>query len=79
MVAKLDRLSRSVHDASGLMMLSEESGWELIALDAPVDTTTLAGRTMAQILSVFAELAPADRRAHQSCAGSEAERGGYAW
>ena len=56
MVAKLDRLTRSVHDASGLMMLSEKGGWGLVALDAPVDTTTPAGRAMAQILSVFAEL-----------------------
>jgi DNA invertase Pin-like site-specific DNA recombinase len=56
MVAKLDRLTRSVHDASGLMQLSEKSGWGLVALDAPVDTTTPAGRAMAQILSVFAEL-----------------------
>ena len=56
MVAKLDRLTRSVHDASGLMQRSEKSGWGLVALNAPVDTTTPAGRAMAQILSVFAEL-----------------------
>ena len=56
MVAKLDRLTRSVHDASALMQRSEKSGWGLVALDAPVDTTTPAGRAMAQILSVFAEL-----------------------
>jgi DNA invertase Pin-like site-specific DNA recombinase len=56
MVARLDRLTRSVHDASGLMQRSEKSGWGLVALDAPVDTTTPAGRAMAQILSVFAEL-----------------------
>jgi DNA invertase Pin-like site-specific DNA recombinase len=56
MVAKLDRLTRSVHDASGLMQRSEKSGWGLVALDAPVDTTTPAGRAMAQILNVFAEL-----------------------
>ena len=56
MVAKLDRLTRSVHDASGLMQRSEKSGWGLVALDAPVDTTTPAGRAMAQMLSVFAEL-----------------------
>jgi DNA invertase Pin-like site-specific DNA recombinase len=56
MVAKLDRLTRSVHNASGLMQRSEKSRWGLVALDAPVDTTTPAGRAMAQILSVFAEL-----------------------
>ena len=56
MVSRLDRLTRSVHDASGLMQRAENSGWGLVALDAPVDTTTPAGRAMAQILSVFAEL-----------------------
>src|SRR5271167_3787443 len=38
MVAKLDRLTRSVHDATGLMAKAEKGGWGLVALDAPVDT-----------------------------------------
>lgn len=56
MVAKLDRLTRSVHDATGLMAKAEHSGWGLVALDAPVDTTTPQGAAMAQVLAVFAEL-----------------------
>jgi DNA invertase Pin-like site-specific DNA recombinase len=56
MVAKLDRLTRSVHDASGLMLKAEQGGWGLVALDAPVDTTTPQGAAMAQVLAVFAEL-----------------------
>ncbi len=56
MVSKLDRLSRSVHDATGLMLRAEKSGWGLVALDVSVDTTTPQGAAMAQILSVFAEL-----------------------
>lgn len=56
MVAKLDRLTRSVHDATGLMMSADKSGWGLVALDAPVDTTTPSGAAMAQVLAVFAEL-----------------------
>lgn len=56
MVAKLDRLTRSVHDATGLMANAEQSGWGLVALDAPVDTTTPQGAAMAQVLAVFAEL-----------------------
>jgi DNA invertase Pin-like site-specific DNA recombinase len=56
MVAKLDRLTRSVHDATGLMRLAEKGGWGLVALDAPVDTTTPQGAAMAQVLAVFAEL-----------------------
>lgn len=56
MVAKLDRLTRSVHDATGLMLAAERGGWGLVALDAPVDTTTPQGAAMAQVLAVFAEL-----------------------
>jgi DNA invertase Pin-like site-specific DNA recombinase len=56
MVAKLDRLTRSVHDATGLLLRSERSRWGLVALDAPVDTTTPQGAAMAQVLAVFAEL-----------------------
>jgi DNA invertase Pin-like site-specific DNA recombinase len=56
MVAKLDRLTRSVHDATGLLLTSERAGWGLVALDAPVDTTTPQGAAMAQVLAVFAEL-----------------------
>ena len=56
MAAKLDRLTRSVHDATALMALAERGGWGLVALDAPVDTTTPQGSAMAQVLAVFAEL-----------------------
>jgi DNA invertase Pin-like site-specific DNA recombinase len=56
MVAKLDRLTRSVHDATGLMAKFETCEWGLVALDAPVDTTTPQGAAMAQVMAVFAEL-----------------------
>jgi DNA invertase Pin-like site-specific DNA recombinase len=56
MVAKLDRLTRSVHDATGLMLRAEAARWYLVALDAPVDTTSPQGAAMAQVLAVFAEL-----------------------
>jgi DNA invertase Pin-like site-specific DNA recombinase len=55
-VAKLDRLTRSVHDATGLMLDAEGAGWGLVALDVAVDTTTPQGAAMAQVLAVFAEL-----------------------
>jgi hypothetical protein len=41
---------------SGLMLAAEKGGWGLLALDAPVDTTTPQGAAMAQVLAVFAEL-----------------------
>src|SRR5438128_58920 len=32
-VSKLDRLTRSVHDATGLLLQAERQGWALVALD----------------------------------------------
>jgi len=55
MVAKLDRLSRSLFDFAGLMERSRRHGWALIALDLGVDTTTPAGEMMANTLAVFAQ------------------------
>src|SRR5438445_8838364 len=39
-VAKLDRLSRSLPDAAALLARSAREGWRLVALDLGVDTTT---------------------------------------
>lgn len=76
MVAKLDRLTRSVHDATGLMQRSENSGWGLVALDAPVDTTTPAGRAMAQIFVSFRRVGTAaDRRKDEGSVGHQTESG----
>jgi len=52
MVAKLDRLSRNVHDASVLLQRAQEAGWDLVALDDPVETTTTQGAAMAQVHAV---------------------------
>ena len=54
-VAKLDRLSRSLLDFSELMARSRRRGWALVALDLQVDTTTPAGEMLASILAVFAQ------------------------
>jgi DNA invertase Pin-like site-specific DNA recombinase len=55
-VSKLDRLSRSVHDATGLMRIATKQGWDLVALDVQIDTSTPAGAAMTQMMLVFAEL-----------------------
>ena len=55
-VAKLDRLSRSVHDCTGIMQAATVEGWALVSLDPLVDMTTPYGRAMAQMAAVFAEL-----------------------
>lgn len=56
LVAKLDRLTRSVFDLCGLMQRAERAGWSLAAADGTLDTTTPHGRAMAQVCGVFAEL-----------------------
>ncbi len=53
--AKLDRLSRSMIDFTGLMATAQKQGWALVALDCAVDTTTPAGEAMANLLATFAQ------------------------
>lgn len=54
-VAKLDRLSRSLLDFAGLMERSQRKGWALVALDLGVDTSTPSGEMMASVLAIFAQ------------------------
>jgi DNA invertase Pin-like site-specific DNA recombinase len=54
-VAKLDRLSRSMLDFTGLMAKAQKENWALVALDCAVDTTTPAGEAMANVLATFAQ------------------------
>jgi DNA invertase Pin-like site-specific DNA recombinase len=54
-VAKLDRLSRSMIDFTALMGLARRQSWALVALDCAVDTTTPAGEAMANVLATFAQ------------------------
>lgn len=56
MVSRLDRLSRSVRDASEVMDTAERQGWALVALDCAVDMTTPQGQAMAQVQTVFGQL-----------------------
>lgn len=54
-VAKLDRLSRSLLDFSTLMERSRRKGWSIVCLDLGVDTSTPAGEMMANVLATFAQ------------------------
>jgi DNA invertase Pin-like site-specific DNA recombinase len=54
-VAKLDRLSRSMLDFASIMVTAQKQQWGLIALDCAVDTTTPAGEAMAHVLATFAQ------------------------
>jgi len=54
-VAKLDRLSRSVLDFAGVMETAVEEGWSLVVLDLAVDTTTTNGKLIAHIMIALAQ------------------------
>jgi DNA invertase Pin-like site-specific DNA recombinase len=54
-VAKLDRLARSVLDFATLMERAQRRGWAIVALDANVDSTTPHGSLMVNVLAAFAE------------------------
>lgn len=56
MVAKLDRLARSVRHASAIIDSAITQGWALVVLDNALDLTTPGGRAMANMLATFAEL-----------------------
>lgn len=54
-VAKLDRLSRSMLDFAGLMETARRQGWAVVALDVNVDTTTPSGEMVAGVTAVVAQ------------------------
>jgi len=53
-VAKLDRLSRSLRDFADLMARAQKNGWNVVALDLNIDTTTPAGEFLAHVLAAAA-------------------------
>jgi DNA invertase Pin-like site-specific DNA recombinase len=55
-VAKLDRLSRSLLDFTALMNQAQREGWALVALDIGMDMGTPAGEAMANVMATFGQL-----------------------
>lgn len=49
-IAKLDRLSRSVAQGAQVMERAKRRGWSLVALDFGLDTTTPAGEMVANVI-----------------------------
>jgi DNA invertase Pin-like site-specific DNA recombinase len=49
-IAKLDRLSRSVVQGAQVMDRAKRKGWSLVALDFGLDTTTPAGEMVANVI-----------------------------
>ena len=54
-VAKLDRLSRSVLDFARIMEQAHAEGWTLAVLDLNVDTTSTNGKLIAHIMIALAQ------------------------
>jgi DNA invertase Pin-like site-specific DNA recombinase len=54
-VAKLDRVSRSVRDTADLLELSRSEGWQLVALDVGIDTSTATGEMVANMMATLAQ------------------------
>jgi DNA invertase Pin-like site-specific DNA recombinase len=54
-VAKMDRLARSIINAANIIEAAHEQGWSLVVLDLGVDLTTPAGEAMAHMMATFAQ------------------------
>src|SRR5674476_86633 len=54
-VAKLDRLSRSLLDFASLMARAQAKGWNLVALDLGIDLSTPAGEFLASVMASAAQ------------------------
>ena len=52
--SKVDRVARSTADFAGLLDRAERHGWSLVVLDLDLDTTTAAGRMVAEIVAAAA-------------------------
>jgi DNA invertase Pin-like site-specific DNA recombinase len=54
-VAKLDRLSRSLVDFAGLLERAQKEDWNVVALDLGVDLSTPSGEFLASVLASAAQ------------------------
>jgi len=55
LVSKLDRLTRSIGDFTGIVHRAERRKWVVVCLDVDVDTTTPGGEMMANMFCVVAQ------------------------
>ncbi|GAB47574.1 recombinase family protein [Mobilicoccus pelagius] len=55
MVARLDRMTRSVSGLARILARAQESGWEVVMLSPGIDTTDPAGRFTTNILACAAQ------------------------
>jgi DNA invertase Pin-like site-specific DNA recombinase len=55
-VAGLDRLAWSARDLAAILGRAQRGGWRLVVLDDGIDTATMAGETVANVVTTLAEL-----------------------
>lgn len=79
MVARLDRLVRSVYDFQLLLDEAKRHGWRIVCLDPAVDMTTPYGKAMANMAATFAELERDLNSIRTKEAIARARAGGKEW
>lgn len=78
-VAKLDRLSRSAHDALSVRTVAERNGWRLVVTELGADTATPQGRLMFTLMSGVAEMELDTIRERHRAWHAEARQRGKVW
>ena len=77
-VARMDRLARSMRDLQIIVATLKDKGAHLAATEQPVDTSTAAGKAFFDMLGVFAEFETNLRRERQAEGIAAAkQRGAY--
>ncbi len=77
-VAKFDRLSRSIAQFAALLDRACDERWSLVCLEPEIDTTTSTGRAFAQMIAVFAEFERA-QYVERMLGGKMAKRAAGGW
>lgn len=73
-VAKIDRLSRSLSDAAAIMDRAQNNGWSLVILDLGIDTSTPHGQLLTRVMASISdfELAMISSRTRAALAAAQA-------
>ena len=76
LIARVDRLARSMHDLQNIVFELKSKGVALKATEQPIDTSTAAGKAFFDMLGVFAEFETNLRRERQAEGIAQAKKQG---
>ena len=76
LIARVDRLARSMHDLQNIVFELKSKGVALKATEQPIDTSTAAGKAFFDMLGVFAEFETNLRRERQAEGIAKAKKQG---